>query len=100
MGRNKSAPSLSALESGLLPHLSKALAAVHRAIGFGLKGNLRLAAAGSTDSGKELAGTAGSVLASVTAGLAALGLVLEAALSVEFLLTGGENKLIAALFAY
>ena len=44
-------------------------------------------------------GTA-SVLAGVTAGLAALGLVYETLLSVELLLTGGKDELIAALFAY
>lgn len=67
---------------------------------LGSKGTLALAAAGSADSGEILAGTTGSVLARVTAGLAALGLVLEAALSVELLLTGGENELVAALFAH
>jgi hypothetical protein len=85
--------------SALLSHLSKALAAVDGTIGLGLKGNLGLAAAGSTGSSKELPGTAGRVLAGVTAGLAALGLILEAALSVELLLTGGKNELFAALFA-
>ena len=45
-------------------------------------------------------GPRAAVLAGVTAGLAALGLVLEAALRIELLLTGGENELFAALFAY
>jgi len=81
-------------------HLSEALAAVHRTVGLGLKGNLGLAAAACAGSGKELAGTAGVVLTGVTACLAALGLILEATLCVEFLLTGGENKFVAALFAY
>jgi hypothetical protein len=80
-------------------HLSEALAAVHGAIGLGLEGNLGLAAATGAGSGEELTGATGSVLASVTAGLAALGLVLEATLSVELLLTGGENEFGAALFA-
>ena len=80
-------------------HLSEALAAEHGTVGLGLEGNLSLAAATGAGSGEELTGSAGSVLASVTASLAALGLVLEAALSVEFLLTGGENELVAALFA-
>ena len=84
---------------GLLSHLSEALAAVDGAIGLGLEGNLCLAAACCADSGKELTGTTGSVLASVTAGLAALGLILEATLCVEFLLTGGENELFTTLFA-
>jgi len=38
-------------------------------------------AAGSADSGEILTGTAGSVLASIAAALAALGLILEATLS-------------------
>ena len=40
-----------------------------------------------------------AVLASVTAGLAALGLVLKAARCVELLLTSSPNKLLAAVFA-
>ena len=83
----------------LVAHLSEALAAEHRTVGLGLEGHLSLAAATGTGSSEELTGTTGVVLASVTAGLAALGLVLEAALCVEFLLTGGENEFVAALFA-
>ena len=86
--------------SGLLSHLCKALAAVDGTVRLGLEGNLGFAAAGSANSGKELTRAAGGVLASVTAGLAALRLVLEAALCVELLLTGGKNELFAALFAY
>ena len=85
--------------SALLSHLSKALAAVNRTIRLGLERNLCLAAAGSADSGVELTGTAGGVLASVTASLAALGLVLEAALCIELLLTGSENEFVTAFFA-
>ena len=84
---------------GLLSHLSKALAAVYRTIGLGLEGNLCLAAAACAGSGEELTGTTGVSLTGVTACLAALGLVLEATLCVEFLLTGGENEFVAALFA-
>ena len=80
-------------------HLSEALAAEHGTVGLGLEGNLGLAAATGAGSGEELTGGPGSVLASITAGLAALGLVLEATLSVEFLLAGGENEFVAALFA-
>ena len=83
----------------LVAHLSEALAAEHGTIGLGLEGNLGLATATSAGSGEELTGATGSVLASITAGLAALGLVLEATLSVEFLLAGGENEFVAALFA-
>ena len=80
-------------------HLRKALAAVDRTVRLGLKGNLRLAAAGCAGRGKELTGTARRVLAGVTAGLAALRLVLEATLCIELLLTSGENEFRAALFA-
>jgi len=86
-------------ESALLAHLGKALAAVNRTIALGLKGNPSLAAAVGANRSEVLAGTAGSVLAGVTAGLAALGLILEAALSVELLLTGSEYELLAALLA-
>ena len=78
-------------------HLSEALAAENGTIGLGLEGNLSLAAATCAGSGEELTGATGSVLASITAGLAALGLVLEAALCVELLLTSGEHELVAAL---
>ena len=80
-------------------HLSEALAAVYGTVGLGLEGNLCLTAATGAGSSEELTGATGAVLASVTASLAALGLVLEAALCVEFLLTGGENEFVAALFA-
>ena len=65
-----------------------------------LEGDASLAAAGSAGSGEVLTGAAGRVLAGVTAGLAALRLILEAALRVELLLTGGKGELVAALFAY
>ena len=87
------------VQLALLTHLGEALAAVNRTVRLGLKGDPSLAAAGSAGSSEELAGTAGGVLARVTAGLAALGLILEALFRIEFLLTGGENELCAALFA-
>jgi hypothetical protein len=87
------------IHSALSSHLRKALAAVHRTVGLGLEGNASLAAAGSAGSSEVLTGTTGSILASVAASLAALGLVLEAALGIEFLLAGSENELFAALFA-
>ena len=86
-------------ELTLVAHLSEALAAVNGTIGLGLEGNLCLTAATGASSGEELTGATGAVLAGITAGLAALGLVLEAALCVELLLTGGENEFVAALFA-
>ena len=87
------------VQLALLTHLGEALAAIDRTVGLGLKGNLGLAAASCANCGEELTGTACCVLASVAAGLAALGLVLEAALRVELLLTGSEHELFAALFA-
>ena len=90
---------ISCKESALLAHLGKALAAVNRTIALGLKGNPSLAAAVGANRSEVLAGTAGSVLAGVTAGLAALGLVLEATLRIELLLTGGEHELLTALLA-
>ena len=80
-------------------HLSEALAAEYGTVGLGLEGNLCLAAATSAGSGEEFTGATSVVLTSITASLAALGLVLEAALCVEFLLTSGENEFVAALFA-
>ena len=81
-------------------HLSEALAAENGTVGLGLEGNLCFAAAASAGSSEELTGAAGCILAGITALLASLGLVLEAALSIESLLTGGEHELIAAIFAH
>ena len=81
-------------------HLSEALAAENGTVGLGLEGNLCFTTATSAGSSEELTGATGSVLASVTASLAALGLVLEAALCIELLLTGGEHELVATLFAH
>jgi ABC-type uncharacterized transport system permease subunit len=80
-------------------HLGEALAAEHGTVGLGLEGNLSLAAATGAGSGEELTGSAGSVLAGITAGLAALGLVLETTLSIESLFASGEHELLATLFA-
>jgi hypothetical protein len=84
----------------LFTHLGEALAAVNRAVGLGLEGNLSFLTASSTSGREELSGATSSLLSAVTACLAALGLVLEAALCVEFLLTSREHELVAALFAY
>ena len=80
-------------------HLSEALAAEYGAVGLGLEGNLCLTTATGASSGEELTGATSVVLASVTACLAALGLILEAALCVELLLTCGESEFLAALLA-
>lgn len=81
-------------------HTSEALAAVNRTIGLGLEGDLRLTAASSASGSEVLTGATSSVLAGIAAGLAALGLVLEATLSVELLLTGSEHELLATFLAY
>jgi hypothetical protein len=84
----------------LLPDLSEALAAVNGTIRLGIEGDLRLTAAASASGSEILPRTTGSGLTSVSAGLAALGLVLETALCIELLLTGSEHEFLAALFAY
>jgi len=85
--------------SALAAHLGEALATIDRTVRLRLKGNLGLAATGGADSGEILAGTTSSGLAGIAAGLATLRLILEPALSIEFLLTGGEHELLATLFA-
>ena len=62
-------------------------------------------AAGGTDDFMHLARSAAAavctaVFASIAAGLAADGLVLEPLLRIEFLLTGSENKFRAAVSAH
>ena len=79
--------------------LGEALAAVNRAVTGGLEGNSCFLAALGADSSEHLSGSTIGSLAGVTASLASLGLVYEASLSVELLLTSGEDELIAALFA-
>jgi len=68
--------------------VGKTIAAVDRALTFGLEGHFRLLAAVGAGRRKVLTGTAGSCLAAVAAGLAPLRLVLESTLSVKLLLTG------------
>ena len=81
-------------------HLSEAIAAVNGTVRLGFERNLSFAAASCANCGEEFTGTTSSVLASITASLAALGLILEAAFSVEFLFTSGENEFVTAFFAY
>jgi len=83
----------------VLAHLCEALAAVHGTIRLGLERYTSLAAAACANSGEVLSRAAGSILASVTAGLATLRLVLESSLSIELLLTSGEHELGATLLA-
>ena len=80
-------------------HASEAIAAVNGTVGLGLKRNLCFAAAVGAGCSEELSGATGSVLAGIAAGLAALGLILEAAFCVEFLFTSGENEFSTTFFA-
>ena len=78
----------------------EAVAAVHGTISAGLEGNLGFASAAIADHGEHLPGSTTVAVLGTTgraAGGAAAGLVLEALLSKEFLLTGRENELIAAV---
>jgi hypothetical protein len=83
--------------------LRKALAAIDRTVIAGLEGDLAGLSALGADSviHLTLATTfAAVVLPGVAALLAALRLVLETTLSVEFLFTGGKDELFAAVFAH
>jgi len=77
----------------------KAFTAVN-GLAFGrIEGHFASFSAVSADSIKHLSGASRSGLACIAAGFASLGLVLEALLCIEFLLTGGEHEIIAAFFA-
>ena len=84
----------------LLLHSGIALAAVNRSVVGRLERNFRFLAALSASRGEELFLGLSGVLSGIAARLAALRLVLETALSVEFLLTGGENEFLSAIFAF
>ena len=88
------------LRCKLSSSVCKAIAAVDGTVAGGLEGNLALLAAlGANCIIHGALGTGSLALTGSTAGSAALGLVLEAALCVELLLTGGENEFVAAIFA-
>ena len=77
----------------------EAFAAVYRSVVGGLEGDLRFAAAFSANCGEHFLGSTGSLLSCISASLAALGLVLEAAFCVEFLFACGKYKFVAAILA-
>ena len=81
----------------LLSALSEALAAQNRSVVTGLKRNSGNAAALRAGRLKHLSAGA---LAISSAFLASGGLILEAPLRVELLLTGGEHEFGSAIFAY
>ena len=81
--------------------ISEAIAAVYRAVGAGLKGNLALLAALGANGVKHLtlAALAVSVLSCHTAISAALRLVSETFFSVELLLTCSKSEFLSAILA-
>jgi hypothetical protein len=81
-------------------HFGKAVAAIDRSVALGLKGNFGLTTASRAGSGEVLPGTAGRILAGVAAGLAALGLILEAALCIELLLSGSKHELCSTFLTH
>jgi hypothetical protein len=80
----------------------KAFAAVYGTVLSGLEGNLSGLSAFCANRIMHFTRSAGSAagLASLAAGLAAGGLVLESLFGIEFLFTGSENELSATVFAY
>ena len=80
--------------------ICKAVAAVDGTVAAGLERNLAVLATLRAHCIVHGAlGTSGNTLTGSAAGLAALGLVLEAALCVELLLTGGEDEFLSAILA-
>ncbi len=77
----------------------EALAAIYRLSIRGIERNLTVLAALSANSVEHFSRASCTVLSCVTASLASLGLVVESLLCVEFLLTGGEHEIIAAILA-
>lgn len=87
--------------SGSLLFISEAVAAVDGTVGAGLKGNFAFLSAFGADCVIHLAcAVVGGVFAFCAALFAALGLVNEAALCIEFLFAGGESELFSAFFAH
>ena len=89
------------VEERFLGGLSSAetIAAIDGAIAARLKGNLAGLAAGCADGVKHLTALSTSLLTSLTAGSAALRLILEALFGVKFLFAGRENEFLTAVFA-
>lgn len=81
-------------------HFCIALAAINRTILSGFERNFCFAAAGSAGGGVHFFLGFDFVFACIAALFAALGLVNEAALCIEFLFAGGESELFSAFFAH
>ena len=77
----------------------EALAAINGSVAGRLECELSLAAALATSSDEVLALALFSILLLIAASLAALGLVLEALLSIESLFAGGKYELLSAISA-
>ena len=77
----------------------EAFAAVHGLSIRRIERNLAVLATLSANGGEHFSRASCTVLACITASLASLGLVVEALLSIELLLTGGEHEIIAAVLA-
>ena len=90
------------LIDGSAAMVAEAVAAVNRTIILRLEGDLSLLAAISANNSEELTLCNAIALATtlITAVTAANGLILEALLLVECLLTSGENKVVATIFAF
>lgn len=81
-------------------HLSKALAAINRAVFSWLERNLCLFAAVCASCSEHLAVRLGCILTVVTASLASLRLVLESLFGIKFLLTCGKDEILTAILAF
>lgn len=82
--------------------VAEAVAAVNRTIILRLEGDLSLLAAISANNSEELTLCNAIALTTtlITAVTATNGLILKALLLVECLLTSGENKVVATIFAF
>ncbi len=83
-----------------LSHFCEAVAAIYRSVCLRLKRYTSFAAACCTCSYEILLRSSCGILASVTASLASLRLILEASFSIKFLFAGCEYELFSALFAF
>ena len=83
----------------LASHLCEAVAAINWSVFLRLEGNSSDTAAASASSLVEGSAALACVLLSVAASLASLGLICEALLCVELLLTSGEYEVSAAVLA-
>ncbi len=94
---------LGILIDGSAAMVAEAVTAVNRTIILRLEGDLSLLAAVSANNSEELTLRSAAITLATTlvaAVTAANGLILEALLLVECLLTSGENEVVATIFAF